>query len=306
MPVTLQVTNGPSNGRKIYVARGQIVKVGRTEWSDVSFPNDASMADIHFEIQAIGSECRILDSSGGKGTLVNEAPVTAATLHTGDEVKAGETSFSIAVEGEAAPAKESAAVIEQDQAKSSAGSSVPMAADYCRSLKISDPAKELLIAGMSPDSFLELVTKNQLYSDAVRFLAFWLPRPVAVAWGCDCVEKGFAGKLTAQDRISLDAARTWAKEPTESNSRAAEKAATQSNFDGAASWIALAAFWSGTSIAPAGLPMVPPGEGLTAEAITGALIKTAALGDPGKTKDRYRAFLEEGRKRLPTNPEKKS
>ena len=95
MPVTLRVTSGPSTGRKVHVARGQIAKFGRTEWADISFPNDSgrNVADLHFVIHEDGPTTVIKDSSGGVGTHVNGTAITEAMLHTGDVVTAGETDF---------------------------------------------------------------------------------------------------------------------------------------------------------------------------------------------------------------------
>jgi predicted component of type VI protein secretion system len=303
MPVTLHVTNGPSTARKIYVARGQILKIGRTEWADVSFPNDGTMADVHFEIHATGPACLIRDTSDGLRTLVNGAPVSEANLHTGDAVVAGETTFSVAVEGESAPVRPAdqaaSAPTATSTPKSKSPPPDPVAADYCRPLQLSDSAKELLKEGMKPEEYLDLVIENELYPDAVRFLAFWLPRPKAIEWGCDCVEEALAETMTPLEKSALAAARKWSKEPNESHCRAAEKAAIDTDYSGAASWLALGAFWSGDSLAPADLPPVPPGEALTAEAITGALMLAATHGKAHQAFDRYRSFLRIGQQRLP-------
>jgi len=82
----------------------------------------------------------------------------------------------------------------------------------------------------------------------------------------------------------------------EEDRRAAGATAEATEFNGPPSWAALAAFWSGGSLAPPELPEVPPGEALTAQAITGALMMAATHGDPLKAADRYRGFLEEGKK----------
>lgn len=300
MPVTLQVTSGHSTGRRIHVARGQLAKIGRTEWADFSFPNDAVMADIHFVIKAEGADCSIRDSSGGIGTLVNGEPVTETALHTGDTVTAGQTVFSVEVEGESAPSPAADAVVTESSPTVNDGPPRPPdAADYCRPLKMSDAAKALLADGMMPADYLNLITEKELFLDAVRFLAFWLPRPVAVAWGCDCVQQAFEGKLAPKDQMALDAARSWSKEPNQSNCRTAEKLANETGLSGPASWLALAAFWSGDSLVPADLSPVPPGEGLTSEAIAGSLMLAAIADDPGKAPEKYRAYLDAGRQRIP-------
>ena len=303
MPVTLQVTNGPSAGRKIFVSRGQISKVGRTEWADNCFPNDAKMADVHFEIRTTGNACFIHDSSAGAGTQVNGVIVTESPLHTGDTITAGDTTFYVHVDGEAAPVKPSAV---KDAPASSSAPAIPenqtkqrqFAADYIGPLKIGDEAKALLQNGMLPAAYLEAIIGEELYPDAIRFLAFWLPRTEAVSWGAECVESIYGDKLTAEEKAALSAAREWSKEPIAANCRIAKKAGENTNFSGPASWIAMSAFWSGDSLAPPDMAPVPPAEGLTAEAITGALMVSATSGKPAEAIGRYQAFLDSGRKRL--------
>lgn len=303
MPVTLRVTSGPSTGRKVHVARGQVAKIGRTEWADISFPNDSGMADVHFVIHEDGPTTVIKDCSGGVGTHVNGTAITEVTLHTGDVVTAGETDFAVAVEGETAPVRQPLATsgdaAEDGSQKSDRPPAEKVAMDYCRQLTLSDPAKELLAEGMVPAAYLELLVENELFPDALRFLAFWLPRPSAVGWGCDCVEQILAGKLTACDQKAQDAARTWSNEPNEKNCRAAEQAAIETDHSGAPGWLALGAFWSGDSLAPPDLPLVPPGEALAVEAITAALTIAATSGDSRLVPDRYRSFLNAGRNMLP-------
>jgi hypothetical protein len=106
----------------------------------------------------------------------------------------------------------------------------------------------------------------------------------------------YGGQLGPDESDALELALKWAAEPTEENRRAAGTAAEATNFDGAASWMAVAAFWSGGSLAPPDLPEARPGPELTARAITGALLMAAAHGDVLKTTDRYRRFLEQGSK----------
>jgi hypothetical protein len=303
MPVTLRVTSGPSTGRKAHVARGQIAKIGRTEWADISFPNESGMADVHFVIHEDGPTTLIKDSSGGIGTRVNGTVISETRLHTGDVVTAGETDFSVVVEGETTPISLPIAGTDataQNIPQTSEGpSAVRTAVDYCRPLTLSDRAKELLAEGMAPAEYLDLLAQNELFPDALRFLAFWLPRPTAVAWGCDCIEQVLAGKLTPLDQKAQDAAKTWSKEPNEKHCRAAEQAAIETDYSGAPGWLALGAFWSGDSLAPADLPPVPPGEALAVEAITAALTMAATNGDSRLVTDRYRTFLNTGRSMFP-------
>ncbi len=294
MSVTLQVNSGPSIGMRIHLVRGQIVNFGRTDWADYSFPTDSSMADVHFSVHTNGPQYRIRDISSGAGTLVNGAPIKESALHTGDMVLAGKTTFSVIVEGESTPVRH--AVPADTVTETAAGPSpTPVhAAEFCRVLKMSDQAKELLLDDMEPAEYLRLLIESQLYTDGLRFLAFWLPKPTAVAWACECVEKTCGKELTPSDRTALSAAQQWAADPCEANRRSAEAAATASAYSGAASWLALSAFWSGGSLAGPELPTVPPGEALTAEAITGAFMLAATIKEPLEAAYRYQTYLIRG------------
>ena len=90
---------------------------------------------------------------------------------------------------------------------------------------------------------------------------------------------------------ALVAAEKWSKEPTEEHRRNAERAAEQTKYKDPSGWIALAAFWSGGSLAPPDQPEVAPAAHLTAKAITGALMLAATHGDPLLANGRYHEFL---------------
>ena len=103
------------------------------------------------------------------------------------------------------------------------------------------------------------------------------------------------GVVPATEELkSLSLAEAWVLEPSEANRRAAMAAAEASEFKTPASWAAVAAFWSGGSMAPADLPEVPPAENLTGKAVTAAVMIAVGLGEPDKMEDRYRQLLARG------------
>jgi len=301
MEVILQVIGGPAAGMRIVVRPGQVVQVGRTKWADYSLPDDGEMADVHFMVEFDRQECRIRDLNTGSGTAVNGNKVAGARrLHTGDEVTAGRTTFSVLVEGEPAPGGEPADATTQETPATATEpkADTPVlqtAADYCRDLEIEEEAQQLLNDTLTPAEFLDLLTEHELFPDAIRFLAFWLPKPGAVAWACQCVREVLGGQLKPKDNEAIESAQQWVRDPTEENRYAAGAIAETTGFSGPPSWVAVAAFWSGGSLAPADLPPVPPGESMTAQAITGALMMTATHGEPLKAAERYRSFLQKGK-----------
>ena len=90
-------------------------------------------------------------------------------------------------------------------------------------------------------------------------------------------------------------ARAWVLDPTDENRRAALGAAETADTKLPACWLARAAGWSGGSLAPPGMAVVPPHEHLTAQALVGALLLAAVFRDPAKSADNYRLFIERGK-----------
>jgi predicted component of type VI protein secretion system len=293
MSLVLQATTGPVAGTKIVVARGQVLRVGRTKWADRSLSGDASLADVHFAIDFRSQHVLVQDLSGDRGTLLNGEKVAEAQIHTGDRIEAGQTTFSVLVQGEPPPAPDPAAQAA-DETESPAKEKT--ARDYARKLDLGAEAMALLEDDQTPGEFLDLLIAQDLFAAALKFLAFWLPKPLAVAWGCDCLESVAADRLPPPHREAFSQARKWSVEPNEKNRRKAEAAAETANYDGPASFLAAAAFWSGGSLAPEGLAEVPPEESLTAQAVSAALLMAGTWGPPTQTANRYRAFLQGGKK----------
>jgi pSer/pThr/pTyr-binding forkhead associated (FHA) protein len=285
----LEATQGAAIGRTIAVRDGQTIQVGRSNWADLSVPEDAELSPVHFELQCDWKECRIRDLQSASGTVVNDAKITAAPLRTGDRVVAGATTFTVRIEGQQVDSG------GQDAAGEETTPAVTPANVYCQGLELSEEAEQLLQAGLSPDAYLDLLIAGELFPDAICFLASWLPKPVAVAWGCRCVQSVLGESLKPADQAALDAAAAWAEEPEEPRRRTAEAAANACKFDGPAACLALAAFWSGGSLAPENLDPIPPPGTATAKAVTGALMMAAPHAAPTQAPQRYRKFLDEGR-----------
>jgi hypothetical protein len=142
------------------------------------------------------------------------------------------------------------------------------AAEVCKHFSLGDEAKKLLRDGLTPRQFLDLLVQKEQFPDAARFLAHALPK--------------------------REAAERWAADPSEDNRRKAQAAAEAAEMSTPAGCAAMAAFWSGGSLAPPNVPAVPPGEFLTAHGVAGAVMLAAVLTEPQKAPEKYRKFFALG------------
>jgi hypothetical protein len=164
-------------------------------------------------------------------------------------------------------------------------------AEVCGDIPLSDDAKALLTPKIAPASYFYQVVEHKLYRDAVRFVAYFMPKRQAVWWASLCVWQVGRPELAEKEAAALRAAIHWVQNPGEEARRAAEAAGKAAGADTPAGCLALAAFYSEGSLASACLPAVPPPDRLTANAVTGAVLLAGARGKPDQAEDRFRHFL---------------
>lgn len=155
-------------------------------------------------------------------------------------------------------------------------------------------ASAALDPALDASGSLDCLMKHTLYIDAVRFLAHCLPKREAVWWACLCARDALPPEPPAPLVAAIQAAESWVMAPTEEKRRAAMAQAEAAGYRTPASWAAVAAFWSGGSMAPPGAPVVPPGDGLTGAAVAGAVLLAAVQTEPEKAPEKHRRFLEYG------------
>jgi hypothetical protein len=171
---------------------------------------------------------------------------------------------------------------------------VRTAAEVGKLFPLGDDAKKLLRDGLTPKQYLDALIEKQLYIDAVRFLAHTLPKREGVWWACLCVRGAAGPNPPAPQAAALQAAERWVADPSEPNRRAAQAAAEAAEVGTPAGCAAMAAFWSGGSMAPPDVPAVPPGETLTAHGVAGAILLSAVQTEPQKAPEKQRKFLAQG------------
>jgi hypothetical protein len=172
--------------------------------------------------------------------------------------------------------------------------SLTKAAKVCEDIELDDTAKGLLTADLSPAEFLQALVDNAAFADAARFLARALPPREATWWACVCARTCLDERSPQPVRDSLESAEKWVYKPSDENRRASFAAAQLTDFKNPASWAAMAAFWSGGSMAPPESPVVPPAANLTSKAVAGAVMLAAVMPDPVKAPERYGQLLQWG------------
>lgn len=162
---------------------------------------------------------------------------------------------------------------------------------------LGEEARAVLTPGAAlptPRAFIALLMERGLHMDAVRFIAHALPRREAVWWAWVCARKSSGETPKPQIKAALDAAERWVVQPTEDHRRQALQFGEAADFGTAAGCTALGAFMSGGSLGPPEAPVVPPGEFMTAKAVSGAVILAAVTPEAVKAAEKFVDYVKLG------------
>lgn len=142
-------------------------------------------------------------------------------------------------------------------------------------------------------ALLRALAGREDWPAAVSLCAYILPRREAVWWGCRCL-KGLDPSVSDSQLESLHAAEAWARQPDEAHRRAALAVGGAGDASLPATWMALAAGWSGGSVVPPEYAAVRPPPEQTARCVrAGLLIAISQL--PGETlRQKMNDYLERG------------
>src|SRR6266851_4400620 len=139
---------------------------------------------------------------------------------------------------------------------------------------------------------LDRLEQAGLLIEATRLIAHALPAREAVWWACACSRHTSpSGANPATETTIRDAAEEWVRRQTDEHRRAAMKAAETAGFGSPEAWAAVAAFWSGDSMAPPEAPKVPPQPHFTGLAVAGAVALAAVRVQAARREARLRGFL---------------
>jgi len=159
----------------------------------------------------------------------------------------------------------------------------------------SPPAAACLHGVTATEAALERLAASGFEAEAARLAAHALRRREAVWWACQCALHTAPPDLPPADRAAREAAEEWVRKQTDELRRQAMAQAQAGSFATPEAWAAVAAFWSGGSMAPPDQPAVPPAAHLTGTAVAGAVALAAVRGRPERQKARLSRFLESAR-----------
>lgn len=163
-------------------------------------------------------------------------------------------------------------------------------------LELVPPALAALTPTATAADGLQALLANGLSQEGIHLLAHALPRREAVWWACMCADATVPAALAPEDRAARDAAEAWVRNAgEEALRRAAGEAAQRTGFQSPEAWVAMAAFWSGGSMAPEGVPTVAPGEAFTGRAVAGSVLLAAVRLRPADAAARLLRFIESAR-----------
>jgi len=127
----------------------------------------------------------------------------------------------------------------------------------------------------SPRTFLEKLSSQRKFEEAVTFCAYLLPRREAVVWACKSTTT-LLGPMP--HRVpALAAAEAWVQDPDDQRRDVALAVGTGGDVNDPMTWLALAAGWSGGSLSLNPKAPVPAPPYLTARAVRLAILLSARM-----------------------------
>ncbi len=137
---------------------------------------------------------------------------------------------------------------------------------------LSPAGRVLLATARGPQDLLTALSAAGNTKDGINALAFMLPHRQVVWWACLGVRLLPDLARRSADLAAVEQAEAWVQSAAAADAERAGELAEQCNLHDAPGWTAMAAAWSGPSLAPRGLQAVPP-----APFLPGVAARTALL-----------------------------
>lgn len=167
--------------------------------------------------------------------------------------------------------------------------------EICEIAQVSGAAAALVEENSTPATYLEGLEKQELYQDAIKFLAQKLDVNAGIKWAVACMRELQSPERQQQKDEALDAADRWTKAPSEPARRAAKEAYDKSELPGPTKLVAMAVFFSGGSIASPAAPETPPPANAAQKLVAGSIQIAVVSYQAQKAKERYQRVLAIGK-----------
>lgn len=107
----VEIRWGPLAGTKARIPPGGALRVGRSDRADLPVPRDPKLSAVHFRLTWDGRRCAIEDLESVAGTKLEGAAMTQAEAGHGAWIQAGDTDFTVHIEGRTPPPPEDEAAM---------------------------------------------------------------------------------------------------------------------------------------------------------------------------------------------------
>lgn len=256
-----QLTGSPM--RRVVLRNGQLATFGSDVWTDFSFPAESGIAPRHFQLDCRGDRCQLVVLDQQSEVLHNEIPVRSAPLSSGDRLAIGSLLFRVQLHG-------LDTARSTDPSTSAAMKWGTSTAEACQGVELAPAAAAIVQSHPIPPECIEALLSAGLVSAGIRVLAAVLPPRAAVWWMFDFLQS-FSQPMTNEPgsllRLEIEA---WILEPTEAGRRRIESLLDAADAKSPLTWLGRAAFWSGPTLAPAAVDVVPPPPHLVGTAVATA------------------------------------
>jgi hypothetical protein len=162
----------------------------------------------------------------------------------------------------------------------------------CDRAKVGEEANALLTNESTTKEFIALLVEKGLFPDAIRLVAYLLPKREAIGWGCLCVRHILATQPDKPPPPVQMAAERWVSTPNEENRWAAKQSADKEDPKTPSGLLAMAVFFAGASMAPPNIQAVPPPDHVTSEIVGNVVVLAGVVKEPEKAKEKYRVFMQ--------------
>ncbi len=292
----LKLMDGPWMARQFILQPGETIRVGSGDLADLSIP-DARLAQLQLEFVLANGICQLTNLEPANEMLVNGSLCKTANLKSGDGIQVAGALLSLTLpdsfQSQVALPPNHPPKNSQDGYDTSPPKETLGLHELVEALGFPADVSSMLTQSDTTTSFLEkLVAANQ-HASAILLIASSLPKDQALQWARRTLEDLQIGSKTSWEADRMEQIDRWMEDPNDTMRRSVHEMVSSDDFQNPWSWLGLAVFWSGKSIAPPDLPDVPPDRFLTSKGIYAAL-QICALQDPKNAISRYLHMIQTG------------